>query len=150
MDIRVNWDVTHGALAMSGPDLATDDGLDTAIILSLFCDARAGVEDGLQPGDDPRGWWADTFADIPGDQTGSKLWLLYREKQTASVRHRAKAYAEDALQWLLDDGVAASVTVTAQFNAPGRLDLNVAIARPHGAGNFTRQYQYVWSSPDAL
>ena len=48
-------------LVLSDNDLARDDGLASAVIVSLFCDARARSEQ-LPPGDetdDLRGWWGD-------------------------------------------------------------------------------------------
>lgn len=148
MDALLTWAINHGDLSLVGDDLATDEGLNTAVILSLFCDARAAAGE-VEPGTDPRGWWGDTFAAVAGDATGSKLWLLGREKQLPAVLQRAKGYAEDALAWLITDGVAASVNVTAEFlpsMAPNyTIALGVEIARPHG-GTFNRQFQYVWSA----
>ena len=42
-DIALNWiNALGGAdIALEGPHLATDDGLRTAVIVSLFTDARA-------------------------------------------------------------------------------------------------------------
>lgn len=150
MDARLEWNTDHADLALFGPDLATDEGLDTAVILSLFLDARADAGDGLADGEDPRGWWGDTFAEHAGDQTGSKLWLLGREKWLNSVALRAKDYAAAALAWLVDDGIAASVDVQTEMPEPGRLYLAIEIHRPTGGQPFNRRYQYVWSSADAV
>ena len=123
-------------------DLASDDGLKTAIILSLFTDRRALEDDPLPDGsDDRRGWWADAFA---GDQIGSRIWLLEREKDTREVVNRARDYAEEALQWLIEDGIAQRIEVMAgwvdQSGAlterktatviPGVLGLGAVIHRP--------------------
>lgn len=145
MDAALKWDIDHADLVLDGDDLATDERLDTAVILSLFTDARAEPGE-IDPGDDPRGWWGDTFASRDGDQLGSKLWLLRREKQLPAVLQRAKDYAEDALAWLLEDGIASAVTVNAEFTERGTLGLAVEIHRPNGGAPFNRQYQYVWSA----
>lgn len=121
-------------LALDGPDLTTDTGLRTAVIVSLFADARARDDDSIPDGsDDRRGWWADAFADISGDAFGSRMWLLGREKQIDATLVRAQEYAEDALQWLVADGVARSVSVTAYVVRPGVLGLEIAIARANDA-----------------
>lgn len=112
---------------------AVDDGLRTAVIISLFTDRRAEDGDVLPGGgDDLRGFWGDTWADVPGDLTGSRLWLLGREKQMASVLRRAEQYAREALAWMLDDGVARAIDVVAFAPADGVMGLSVAITRPEG------------------
>lgn len=130
-------------------DLAPDDTLETAIILSLFTDRRARADDPLPDGgDDRRGWWADAWPQAPAragqDLIGSRLWLLEREKDTREVVNRARDYAEEALQWLVEDGIAERIEVmagwveqngalTGQKTAtviPGVLGLGAVIYRP--------------------
>lgn len=112
--------------------LAEDDGLETAVIISLFSDRRANTDDAI-PGDssDRRGWWADAFGDVENDRIGSRLWLLEREKQLPSVLARAQEYAAESLQWLVDDGVVESVSVAASNPRDGILALAIDIFRPH-------------------
>lgn len=155
--------------AMDGADLAGDDGLRTAVIISLFTDRKADPDDVLPDDDqalhtsgdlmrrDRRGWWGDFFpenvpvaaqpsaAADPVERIGSRLWLLSREKQMARVEQRAKEYAEEALQWLIDDGVASSVTVLAETTAPGILGLEVTIRRPNGPQEKHR-FDNVWKA----
>lgn len=146
MDAALVWNPNgYADIALAGGDLAHDDGLETAVILSLFTDARAGADDGLDAGADPRGWWGDVGNATPGDAYGSKLWLIARAKQLAEVAERARGWAADALAWLVEDGVAASVDVTAEWIAQGQLALAVAITRP-GPGATERRFQYVWSA----
>lgn len=131
---------------MSSLGLVEDDGLETSVILSLFTDRRANADDVIpDASNDRRGWWADQFADINNDQFGSRLWLLSREKQLSAVMTRAKQYADEALQWLVDDGVAESVEVVASNPRMGILGLAVAITRP---GQAVKQYRFetFWSS----
>ncbi|OWY40076.1 hypothetical protein CEK28_04895 [Xenophilus sp. AP218F] len=87
------------------------DPIDSAIVLSLFCDARALPEDKQA---DPRGWWGDVLADQPYDRWGSRLWLLAsRAKNVPQTLRDAEHYAREALQWMLDDGAARSLDVRA-------------------------------------
>ena len=129
-------------LAVEAGDLATDDGLETAVMVSLFTDHRAGAEELPPEESDPRGWWGD-LADGGTDRIGSKLWLLAREKQTAEVVARAEEYAREALQWLIDDGVARDVDVAAAIVAMGVLMIRVRVARPGGK---SVQYVYNWQA----
>ena len=109
--------------------------LKTAVFLSLFLDAPARDDDVIPAGSLRRGFWADAYSTI-GDITGSRLWLLDRAKVVASSLVDAKTYADDALAWMLADGVARTVSVTAErlivsTETQGIL-LRVVIYRPDG------------------
>jgi len=97
-------------------DLESDGGLETAVIISLFTDRRANEDDVLPDSNnlDRRGWWGDLTSGFENDQIGSRLWLLEREKTIPNVVIRAKQYAEEALQWLVNDGVAVKIEVEAE------------------------------------
>lgn len=132
MDLQLAFRDSYFDLALLGSDLATDAGLRAAVVISLFTDRRAEPGDILPTGSDRRGWWADAYADVSGDRIGSRLWLLGREKTLLAVAQRAEQYSKEALQWLVDDGIARSVTATAEI-AGDRLSLAVVITRPDGS-----------------
>lgn len=127
----------------AGPGLAMDDGLQSAVAISLFTDRRADINDlpPSTPGTERRGWWGDSFADVPGDRIGSRLWLLAREKQTKATLLKARDFALEALQWLVDDGVARAVNVDTEWSAdrPGVMLFKVEIVR---ASKPVNQYQF--------
>lgn len=134
-DIALEWSATAGAcdLVVENNDLKSDDGLQTAILLSLFTDRRAEPGDVLPDGEtDRRGWWADALPVVTGDKFGSRLWLLSRSKRTPDVLSRAEQYAKEALQWLIDDKVAARILVGAEFLADQGWALVVTAYRPNG------------------
>ena len=142
-DIRLVWDAATGTadLALDGADLATDDGLATAVIISLFTDRRVANDD-LPPGErDRRGFWADALNEDPEDETGSWLWLLERVKETPDVLVKAEEYCHEALAWLVEDGVARAVAVTARWLGRGLLGLGIAIDRRDAA---PREYQFAY------
>lgn len=91
-----------------GNTLQVDEGLEPAVTISLFTDRRAEPADIATP-EERRGWWGDTHPDVPEDRIGSRLWLLARAKTTDATLELAKRYILEALQWLIDDGVASSV-----------------------------------------
>lgn len=134
--IGVSWDniVFAGDLVAGGAGLVDDDTLRSAVLISLFSDRRAKADDRL-PDDsgDRRGWLGDALAGIAGDRIGSRLWLLNREKQTEETRRRAAEYAREALAWLIEDGLAATVEVEAEWVSMGVLGLKVGIALTSGA-----------------
>lgn len=139
-----------GELVLSGFDLARDDGLETAVIISLFTDRRASAEQmpvELQQ-DDLRGYWGDISNATPSDQTGSLLWLLAREKQLPQILGRAQQYCREALAWMVEDLVATRVEVTAEFVAQGWMLILVDIFRPTGSPVRYR-FNYEWAAQAA-
>jgi phage gp46-like protein len=133
-DIRTVWIDLAGDYRVEGPGLEEDDGLETAVVLSLFSDRRANRDDALPDNStERRGWWGDGFAEVAGDRFGSRLWLLSREKQTSEVLQRAREYAREALAWLVQDGIAREVIVTAEVVRQGVLGLGIEIRRGDAA-----------------
>ncbi|MEO6217770.1 MAG: phage GP46 family protein [Sphingomonas sp.] len=138
-------------IAIEGGSLATDDGLRTAIIISLFTDRRARADDVLpSPGADRRGWWGDCFNADPNDRIGSRLWLLEREKLIAETALKARDMCIEALAWLIEDGVASTVDVETSIvpvsgrDATGGLLINISISRPDGPGR--QRFDFVWDA----
>lgn len=73
-----------GDLVYQNGGLKTDSGLRTAILISLFSDARE---------ENRRGWW--------GGEIGSKLWTLQNAKRSPETLKKAQDFAQDALSWLI-------------------------------------------------
>lgn len=144
-DVALRWQVFGADLSVKNNDLETDDGLETAVIVSLFTDRRIEATDIIPDGsDDRRGWWGDSFPAITGDLIGSRLWLLSREKQLPIVLTRAEEYTREALQWLLDDRVSDRVDVTVEFVQRGFLGILVVVYRPtKDPAQF--RYDYNWA-----
>lgn len=150
MDIALAWNADAGQadMAMAGGDLALDAGLRTAVLVSLFTDAPAQPGDAIPDGSaDRRGWWGDLPAapELQGraaDATGSRLWLLDRALQTDATLALAKAYAEEALAWMVADRVAGSVSATASYPQPGRLRLDIVIAQEGAASTHAVEWSF--------
>lgn len=139
-----------GALVLAGFDLERDDGLETAVIISLFTDRRASPEQipSELPQGDLRGYWGDISNASPSDQTGSLLWLLAREKQLPQIFGRAQQYCREALAWMMEDLVATRVEVTAEFAAQGWMLILVDIFRQTGSPVRYR-FNYEWAAQAA-
>jgi len=150
MDLQVAFNGTFFDLDLAGADLSTDAGLYTAVVISLFTDRRAAAGD-VPPGGaaDVRGWWGDSYPAVEGDRIGSRLWLLGREKSLPEVAGRAKQYAQEALQWLLDDGLAQAVTVVAEIQDVRTLALSISMTRPTGAV-ISYRFANLWEALNAL
>lgn len=137
-DAALSWFDYGGDIVLAAGDLVPDEGLASAVLISLFTDARAPQLSELPQGETSlRGWWGDLGQRI----TGSLLWLIQREKTLPEVALRAQEYAETALAWMIADGVAESVTVVATLVRPFGLQLRITIAR--GAA---KQYSHLWDA----
>lgn len=164
-DIALVWnaDAFAADLLLAGGQLATDAGMRTAILISLFSDARAADDEELpEAGGDRRGWWGDAYARDPRpdagtardvNRIGSLLWLLSRSKITARTLTQAKQACEDALAWLVRDGIASAVRVVVEAQArpgqqtPDLLAIAVEIDRPGGPNR--QRHDFTWSASTA-
>lgn len=144
IDARLLFDTStlDGDVLLLAGDLLAENSLQTALLLSLFTDRRA-TRDELERfgGDDPRGWWGDVDAQVPGDQFGSRLWLLEREVDTDETLNRARAYAEEAVAWVVEDGLAESIPVAAEYLRPGVLALQISPVRARAD---RERFAFVW------
>ncbi len=99
--------------------------------LSLLCHRRAGTDDALpDPWGSPPykgGWYGDQFPLVPGDQWGSLLWLLYRYRN-ADAAAKAEEAVNEALAWMITDGLVASTTCTATRSGD-RLDMDITLTK---------------------
>lgn len=132
--IRIGLD---GDISIANGDLVLDGGIVSAVLVSLFCDARAA---GVPP-EDQRGYWGDS----PGDEVGSQLWLLERAKATRETAAAARDAARRALAWLLREGIASSIDVAASYVRQGFLALEVTIVR-----GTSRRWAHLWDAFEAL
>ena len=123
----------NGAVVTS--DMA--DNLSRSVVISLFTWQRASQSDEVD-NDQRMGWWGDTFAENKGDKIGSKLWLLLRQKVTDETLLRAQEMADDALQWLVEDGICTDVSVSVErdSNDPNRINLSVILEQEHGKTSY--------------
>lgn len=132
--------------------LQNDPGLETAVVISLFTDRRAEPDDELPvDAEDRRGWWGDVAPPmvngraVDGDRIGSRLWLLGREKQLQSVVERARQYVEEALSWMIEDGLCERIDVIAEIVRTGVLGVGITIHRPN-ADAVTFKFDHAWTA----
>jgi phage gp46-like protein len=144
-DVLIQWDNNNavGDWTVAQGDVQTGQDLETACLVSLFSDAPATPD--FVPTDgssDRRGWWADPYSDRP---LGSNLWQLERAKKTRDTLATARRYAQQALQWLIDDGVAKQVVVnTSWVGSAGSTLLGIGIAIVKPDGSLTR-FAFGWA-----
>lgn len=123
-------------------DVQTGHDLETACMISLMSDRVAESDWTLTV--DQKGWWADAYRQQP---IGSRIWQLGVMSVSDPNEYliRAKAYCEEALQWLVDDRIAASVSATAYFTDTSKRSLgcDIKITKANGV---SQQFSYVWNN----
>jgi phage gp46-like protein len=148
-DLALTWfeETGDADLTMIDSDVASDAGMHTAVILSLFLDAPASADDVPPSGDpsDRRGWWGDQFAAVQGDVIGSRLWLLDRAKLTTDTARLADEYAREALAWMIVDKVASSIDVTITTTS-NTMFIAIGVNRP-GRDAVSFRFSRVWDNP---
>lgn len=116
-----------------------DDDLQELITISLFTWRRANADDKVPEGASRQGWFGD--ADF-----GSRLWLLQRAKAGPAALVDARAYADEALAWMVTDKIVGSVEAAAELRKDGRgIDLSIKVRRPLQPEAQIR-YAYLWGA----
>lgn len=132
-------------LVVDGNLFASAGGFETAIPVSLFTDARAPAA--LVP--DPqyrRGWIGNLLTAQTMRQLGSILWVLDQARITQETLNVARLAAQDAFQWMLDDGIALSVLVDVTRSPKGALLITIQIT---DTSNVVSRYQTLWRATNA-
>lgn len=153
-DIKIEWDtdLMEGDFVEGNGDLKHEDGLETAVIISLFTNRRAKVDDDLPDPNNPdrQGWWGDQLnPEVEGDQIGSRLWLLKRSKTIEDALIDSKLYAEESLEWMIEDNVATKIEIETKriekSSALQILGIGVKARRSDGT-TFAKEYEVEWGN----
>ena len=130
-------------IAIVNNDLLIDDGFDTAVYISLFTNMRDMDSDNP----DNRGYWGDALdlSSIAVPPLGSLLWKYSRAVVTSDVINSIKTACSDALRWMIDDGIAGSVNVTASETGNNSYVFGISITRPDNTGT-SYQYKLNWNA----
>ena len=114
-------------------DFVREQGLQTSVLISLFSDQRSSGE---------RGWWGDVFFNRP---IGSKVWTLRREKKNSKALLQIKSFCEEALSWLVEDGIAQAVVVNAEVSGEDSWQFSIDIER-HELENESFNFRVLWEA----
>lgn len=130
-----------GDLVLGPTGIRFDSGPSTSILATLLSHARARPQDVEADANQTgrRGWWPD----LDQDRFGSRLWTLARTKRTDETLRRAKSITEEALAYLVEDGIAAGVEVTTKWTN-GRLDIQIGLRRGEN-----RRWSFLWTALEA-
>lgn len=127
------------SLAENG-DILTRDSFETALLMSLWGERRAAASEMPVP-ELRRGWIGNEST--PGWENGSKLWLYEQSRATRTVLNGIETAVANGLQWLVDDGLAIRVTVSARLTS-GNISVLAEIERPNST--VERRYFDLWEN----
>jgi phage gp46-like protein len=145
-DIAVSLINNMFQLEIANGDLVGDDGLETAVLISLFSDKRVSVNEIPDQTTDRRGYWGDLIADVSGDVWGSKLWIYDRSKLNNPVVAQIEIAVKDALKWLVDDKIAKTIDVEAARADNNFVYFTVKITKPTDSG--ANIYGFLWDGQE--
>jgi len=132
-DPRIIYSSGNVDLSIIGGQPEMDEGLENSVTSSLFFDSD---------------WWgnAPSIVDESGP-VGSKFIELTTKNLTNKTRQDAEAIGNNALAWMVANGIAESATVEASIPAIGMLGITVTIVQP--SRTITIRYQLNWSTMEA-
>jgi len=110
VDVKLN-DKGYFDIYWVNGDLGKTKGFDTAIKMSLMCERRASSSEIATP-QLQRGWMGNLSNDVTGFEIGSKLWLLQQARANITTLNAAITYANESLQWMIEDGLCTNINVT--------------------------------------
>lgn len=127
IDVKsIGNDLFDIAIAENG-DLATTEGFDTALKMSLFEERRADRTE-VVPAENRRGWWANSLFDEVAFEIGSKLWLLDQARLTQDTLNKAIDFVQQATNWLVEDDHLQEVRVSGVLR-PETIILTIQLLR---------------------
>ena len=127
-------------LRIADRDFETVDGFETAILTSLFTDARAPAS-AVERATDRRGWTGDILTAAEGRSLGSLLWTYEQSRLTQDIRNQIAVAAERALRWMVQDGEARSVAARVISGDVRSVSLQIDITT---IGGDVQSYVVLW------
>lgn len=126
MDFKLNDYGDGGELSLAGGDIVTDNGLGTAIYLSLCS------------GDN----WYNIYTDQASDKTSDAFLELLHQPISKHHLQQIETVVQEALQWLITDRLIQELKVTAKYSAlREQLLLNIYTIE---ANSLQQQYILSW------
>jgi len=113
-------------LRVKDNDFESVDGFETAIIISLFTDARAPSANVESP-ERRRGWVGDILTAEIGRDLGSTLWLYEQSRITQNILNQIKQAARESLVWMVEDGIAKDVATAVRQTDTRAIEIDIII-----------------------
>jgi len=126
-------------LSLDGQGIASVDGLQTTLEVTLFTDSRA-PESLVPDAKNRRGWVGDILTALEERFTGSNLWLLDQARLTARTISQAEIYANDAFLYLVEDSIASEYKISID-RSNRAIDINIEYII---SDNIIERYNILW------
>ena len=127
-------------------DIASVDGLETAIITSLFTDAR--TSSGEVPAAYNRRGFSGNLLRIDDDyELGSELWVLDQARLDQKTENRAKDFTYKCLLWMISIGLVESIEVSVVKQDVRGVFIGIELFK---ASNLVERYTTLWRSTSSI
>lgn len=123
-------------LTIENGDFGRVDGLETAVLTSLFTDARLDESEMIDP--IRRGGWVGNV--LSGRQLGGKLYALENARITTAYVGKAKEFAARSFDWMLQDGVSRGIRNGVSVQGQN-VNHDISIV---GRDGVKYDYRYLW------
>lgn len=131
-------------IAIDGSDFATVDGFETAILVSLFTDARAPAAL-VSQAISRRGWVGNILTADIGRDLGSILWTYEQTRLDTGTLTGLQNAAQLSLSWMIEDSIAQNVSVEVDRTNIRSVTVGVRIV---GQSNAVSEYSAQWLATD--
>jgi phage gp46-like protein len=132
-------------LKVENGDLVADNGLETAVSISLFTERRVSDEELPDLEYNKRGWWGDVFPEQDQDQIGSRLWTIDRSKVLTETLRRSEELCKESLIWMQEDGIADEIKIESIYNENNNMITTIQITRPDEQ---TERFSVLWDEQE--
>lgn len=110
----------------SDGDLETDDFMDTALLMTIYCEQRASSSEVPQP-ERRRGWIGNEIT--PDFEIGSKVWLYEQARATRTTINGIKTAVENGLLWLINENALVDYTVDVSMTNESAFLISIVLFR---------------------
>lgn len=141
-DVLLKYDPNLGVydLQTDGADFASIAGMETAIAVSLFTDARA-PESRVPTAQRRRGWIGNILTIEQRRELGSLLWTLDQARITRDTINNARVDAQACFNWMVEDGAARSVNVNVVQQDRSSINIDIKYT---DLDNKTERFTTLW------
>lgn len=126
IDVKLTQDGKGWHLDFENGDIAKTDGLDTAILMSVFSEKRASSSEVSKP-DLRRGHFINEFSRVLNYQIGSLFWLYTSQSILSdSVIRKLEIAITNGLSWMITDGMYSKTNVSVK-KVSGGLEIDIEL-----------------------
>lgn len=131
-DVAIHYDFM---IDQKTGDIVMTDGLDTSLIMSVFCEKR---DNSIQIPENRGGWMGNEMNDNSGYEIGNLNWIKYQSKLDDELSDEISDNTEDGLNWLVEDKIVEAFEVRIDVNLESNsINSNLLLQRNNNIENVT-------------